>query len=461
MADTNLDPDLIVVGAGLAGLCAALTAAEKGYRVTLLEKLDTTGGSSALSGGCLAFAGTDLQANQGIKDSSDQLYADLVEVGKHESDESLVRTYVDNQHTTYEWLKKSGVSFGERLEAASGQSAPRSHNVDPADMIRVLTARKKEFDNLTLLPKSSASRLLTDDNGRVIGIDFVQDGEPKQLHSKYGVILTSGGFSKNKAMVHKFAPQYDDAVFIGGEGNIGDGLRMACKLGADLVDMVHIKGTFGKHPTDETNHHSCLAVYKGAIAVNQDGKRFVNESISYKLLGDACIRQPYGAAFQILDQNILKSGDNQFRIFDFERRLEAGLMYEEPSLEKLAETIDIPVKTLLDTVAQYNRYVEEGHDPDFGRTSLVQGHGHLVKIETGPFYAYPSTVAVFGTYCGIKVNKRMQVIDVFGEPIAGLYAAGEIVGGLHGAAYMTGSALGKAAIFGRVAAAAATESVTA
>src|SRR5690606_30624845 len=113
------------------------------------------------------------------------------------------------------------------------------------------------------------------------------------IHASRGVILASGGFNQNAELVHRYAPQYDNAVFIGGAGNMGDGLKMAQQLGADCRDMIYIKGTYGKHPTDETNHHSCLAVYKGAIAVNQDGHRFVNESISYKLLGDACIRQPY------------------------------------------------------------------------------------------------------------------------------------------------------------------------
>src|SRR5690606_21837625 len=195
-----------------------------------------------------------------------------------------------------------------------------------------------------------------------------------------------------------------------------------------------------------------LAVYKGAIAVNQDGHRFVNESISYKLLGDACIRQPYGATYQILDRRILESGDNRVRILDFERRLEEGLMIEAPTLRELAQLIEIPEDTLVATVEQYNGYVDAGEDPDFGRTHLVHRHGELQRIEQGPFYAYPSTAAVFGTYCGVCVTPEMQVVDVFGDVIDGLYAAGEMVGGLHGAAYITGTALGKAAIFGRIAA---------
>ncbi|MDB5983541.1 MAG: urdA, partial [Pseudomonas sp.] len=217
----------------------------------------------------------------------------------------------------------------------------------------------------------------------------------------------------------------------------------------------YIKGTFGKHPVDETNHHACLAVYKGAIAVNQEGRRFVDESLSYKLLGDACMQQSYGVAYQILDRDIMQSGDNRVRILDFERRLEEGLFVEADSLEKLAQLIEVPEEVLLTEVAAYNQAVNEGSAPDFGRRHLVHQHGQLRPIERAPFYAYPSTAAVFGTYCGLCIDAQMRVHDVFGEPIEGLLAAGEVVGGLHGAAYMTGSALGKAAIFGRVAAATA------
>jgi fumarate reductase flavoprotein subunit len=219
--------------------------------------------------------------------------------------------------------------------------------------------------------------------------------------------------------------------------------------------MVHIKGTYGKHPMDENNHHACLAVYKGAIAVNQDGRRYVDESLSYKLLGDACMQQPYGVTYQILDRDIMQSGDNRVRILDFERRLEEGLFVEAESLEQLAKLLELPEAEFLADVAAYNQAVNQGELPAFGRRHLVHLHGQLRTISRPPFYAYPSTAAVFGTYCGVKVDPQMRVYDVFGAPIEGLLAAGEMVGGLHGAAYMTGSALGKAAIFGRLAAATA------
>ena len=457
----TIQTDLVVVGGGLAGFSAALEAAQAGFEVILLEKQAETGGSSAMSGGYLAFAGTDMQAKAGIDDSSELLFEDLREVGKYENEEALVRLYVTHQLETYHWLKAAGVVFVDTLETSSGQSVPRVHNVDPADMVRTLVARVKETGKVRVLLQTAAQRLVMDEaNHRVIGVQVTHQNQTAEVFGRAGVLLASGGFCRNPELVHRYAPQYDNAVFIGGEGNVGDGLKMALKLGADTCDMAYIKGTFGKHPTDETNHHSCLAVYKGAIAVNQLGKRYVDESISYKLLGDACIAQPYGATYQILDHAILKSGDNHVRILDFERRLDEGLMLQAESLEALAGMIEIPPEILVDTVTRYNAYVQAGHDPEFDRKHLVHMHGDLIKIEQGPFYAYPSTAAVFGTYCGLRVNTDLQVIDVFKEVIPGLFAAGEVVGGLHGGAYMTGSALGKAAIFGRIAARAAVKALT-
>lgn len=447
----GLECDLLVIGGGLAGFSAALAAAQTGLEVVVLEKTGQTGGSSAMSGGCLAFAGTDLQAAHGIEDSPQLLFNDLVEVGKGQCDEALVRLYADHQLSTYAWLKANGVVFADVIEAASGQSVPRVHNVDPADMVRQLQSAAQATGKVAVWLHSRARRLLRKDGGQVTGALIEREGESLEVVARQAVVLASGGFVQDRELIHRFVPQYDNAVFIGGEGNEGDGLRMAWALGADVRDLPYIKGTFGKHPMDEHNHHACLAVYKGAIAVNQDGRRFVDESQSYKLLGDAVMQQDFGVGYQILDHAIMQSGDNQVRILDFTRRLEEGLFVEAQTLERLARLIEVPEEALLAEVSAYNEAVRQGQTPAFGRRHLVHQHGALCTIEHPPFYAYPSTAAVFGTYCGVVVDSQLRVLDVFGEPIAGLLAAGEMIGGFHGAAYMTGSALGKATVFGRLA----------
>ncbi len=440
--------DIIVMGGGAAGWSAALAAAQADATVLLCEKLNESGGSSALSGGCLAFAGTDLQQAQGVEDSPDLLYRDLVEVGQGVNNPQLVRTYCDAQLDAYDWLRHAGVRFSPLIETASGQSVPRVHTVDPADMVRTLKAAAGQRGRVEYRPGTAVTGLQTNAEGRVCGARLA-DGST--VAASKGVILASGGFTKNHDLLMHYAPHYADAVFLAGAGSQGDGLRMGIELGANLRDMDYVKGTFGKHPTDETNNHSLQAVYKGAIAVNQNGQRFVNESISYKLLGDAVMAEPWHTAYQIMDQGIFDTGDDRVRILDFGRRLEEGLFYVADTLEELAAQIEIDPAVLVATVARYNSYVDAGHDPDFGRSNLVHKHGVLRRIETAPFYAYPSTAVVFGTYCGLEIDASARVLRVDGSIIAGLYAAGEVTGGFHGAAYMTGSALGKAVVFGCIA----------
>jgi len=440
--------DVIVIGGGAAGWSAALATTQAGLSVLLLEKLAQSGGSSALSGGCLAFAGTDLQAAQGVVDGADLLLRDLCEVGQHVNDAALVRAYCDAQHATYDWLKAAGVGFSPVIETASGQSVPRVHTVDPADMVRALMVAAEASGQVEYRTGAAAEALVQDAAGRVNGVRLASGEE---LTGARAVIIVSGGFARNPDLMEQYAPHYAEAVFVAGAGSQGDGLRMAQALGADLRDMDYVKGTFGKHPTDETNDHSLQAVYKGAIAVNQDGQRFVNESISYKLLGDAVMAQPWHTSYQIMDQGIFDTGDDRVRILDFGRRLEEGLFYVADSLEALAAQIEIEPDVLVDTVTRYNGYVDAGHDPEFNRTHLVHHHGALRRIETAPFYAYPSTAVVFGTYCGLRIDHAARVLRGDGSAIPGLYAAGEVTGGFHGAAYMTGSALGKAVVFGRLA----------
>lgn len=449
----NLSRQVVIVGGGMSAFTAALEIVEAGGEALILEKMPTTGGSAVLSGGCLAFAGTDLQERWNVKDSDELLFKDLREVGEFENDESIVQVYVDNQLSTYNWLRDHGVEFSPALETSSGMSVPRLHTVDPAEMIRRLEAICRASGKVEIILNAAAKRLLRNpETGRVDTVVFEKDGKECTATATDGVLLATGGFALNRELVHQFVPLYDNAVFVSGPGNVGDGLKMAWQLGANFRDMINVKGTYGKHPTDHRNNHTCLFVYKGAIAVNDNAKRYVNESISYKLLADECMRQPYGATYQILDQDIFEQGENQCRILDFERRYEDGLLLKAPTLEKLAEMIEVPADTLVETVNRYNGFVRSGKDEEFGRTNLVHHHGELRTIERGPFYAYPSTACVFSTYCGLVINDRMEVIDVMGEKIDGLFAAGEIVGGFHGIAYMTGTSLGKAAIFGRVAA---------
>jgi fumarate reductase flavoprotein subunit len=442
--------DIVIVGAGLAGYSAALEAAGLGARVLMLEKQSTVGGSTVLSGGSCAFAGTDAQKAAGIDDSSERLADDLIAVGEGANDPALVKVYADNQLDAYYWLRAKGVTFGP-IQAASGQSVPRQHPTDPARMIRLLDAEARTLPNIEIRTGVNVRRLVREpDSGRVTGVRLA-DGAG--IAAARGVVLTAGGFSRNPAMIEQFAPGQALARNVGGPGNVGDGIVMAWALGAGLRDMGFIKGTFGNRPDAKPEEHTAMmAIYKGAIAVNLRGRRFVDESISYKLIGDAVLQQPEARGFQILDRPILDLGVDGVKMYDFHARLREGSLIEADTLAALAAKIGVPADALVETVAEYNRAVDAGRDSQFARASLVQGFGHLRRIETAPFYAYPSTSAVIATYCGVTVDPTMAVLDVYGERIAGLYAAGEMTGGFHGKAFMTGTSLGKCVICGRLAA---------
>jgi succinate dehydrogenase/fumarate reductase flavoprotein subunit len=213
-----------------------------------------------------------------------------------------------------------------------------------------------------------------------------------------------------------------------------------------------LNGTYGFHPSAAGKLKSQgLAFYKGAIMMNQLGKRFVNESISYKLLGKAAFEQLEQISYQVWDQTVMDKGVLDDPLYDFELLKKRRLLYVADTLEELADCIDVPVEVLEDTISRYNQGVQNGEDHDFGRKSLTHNYGKPTAIETAPFYAFESTVAMLATYAGIAVNERAQVLNPYGEPIPGLYAAGEVTGGFHGAGYMTGSSLGKCAVFGRLA----------
>lgn len=449
----NEEAEVIVVGGGLAGHCAALELAAAGVDVLLLEKQPEIGGSTVLSGGSFAFAGTDLQRRNGVEDSSGLLFDDLRRVGGFGNEERLVRVYVDNQLDTYHWLAGHGVVF-EKLFLAAGHSVPRAHSRNPRVVLETLAAAARASGRVTTRTGAAVRQLVRSvSDGPVEGVVADVDGRRCAIRAVRGVILASGGFSRNDDLLKLFAPTQAGAMRAGGPGNVGDGLRMAWRLGAGMRDMGYIKGTFGGYPGAKPGEHALmLPIYVGAIAVNEQGERFVDESKSYKLIGDAVLQQPGATGFQIFDQRIFERGQPDIPTMAFQAKFALGQVVSAPTLSELAGRLGIDAAGLIATVDAYNAYVEAGADRTFGRSALSNGYGKLERIDAPPFYGYPSKSVIVATYCGVAVDPGMNVCDVFDTPIEGLYAAGEVVGGLHGNAYMTGSSLGKATIFGRLAA---------
>jgi fumarate reductase flavoprotein subunit len=454
MSTSSVAP-VVILGGGLAGYAAAIEAADCGAEVVLVEKAAKPGGSTVLSGGSFAFAGTDLQERQGIEDTSELLRRDLLQGGGDQCDPELVELYVDRQLAAYEWLRSLGVEF-DGVSLSGNQSVPRSHGVDIGRAFERVRASAATYGSVTVLAGESAERLLQDD-GVVAGV-LTRGSNGLTKRPAAAVVLATGGFSRGDRAIRTFAPHLVKARRMGGEGNTGDGLFLAMAVGAELSDVGGLKGTFGvtadvpgmpKKPT------LLNALYRGGIAVNSDARRFVDESISYKLISGVCLEQVGGLGIQIFDQNVMEQTIPGKLVNNYGGALERGYLMVADTIRGVAQAAGLDPDALEATVDRYNVGVTAGDDQEFGRTHLSNGYGERVRIDRAPFYAYPSTAGLTSTYGGIRVNPRMQVAHVLGGSVPGLFAAGEIVGGFHGNSYMSGSSLGKSVVFGRTAGAAA------
>lgn len=447
--------DVVVAGAGGAGLAAAIELREANADVIVFEKQATIEDSStSLCGGVFTFAGTDFQEKKGIQDSNDLLYNDLMEVGQWKNDEKLVQTYVKNQLDAYHWLNGFGCKWFA-IEALAGMSVPRGHVTDPAKALSLLK-EAAERKGAKLVFETGVTGLVTDENKRVIGVSVKGKEGSMRVKARKGVVLATGGFGRDIKRLETINPQLTQVVPVVGPGHTGDGHRMAEELGAFLKDTEYVKPTFGIHAASTSNDTLSMMFYNGAIIVNKEGKRFINESLSYKDIGKASLAQPDSIGYQIYDQRIFETGVERVKGLRPDKALwgvdesRIKLTVKADTIGELAFKMAVPPEALKDTIDRYNNGVDAGKDLDFGRTTLAGGVGKIVRLDTPPFYAYASKSALPATYGGIVIDEDMHVLTRQGK-IPALYAAGEIVGGFHGASYMSGSATVKAIVFGRVA----------
>jgi fumarate reductase flavoprotein subunit len=449
--------DVVIIGAGGAGLAAACEAVDKKLSVLVLESQAAVGGSSTICGGAYSAADTYLQREKGIKDSNELFVKDMLKTGGYMNDEALVRAFVKESKEHFDWLVKQGVKPNV-VTSASGMSVPRAHGFKPSEVIQAMKNYAVK-GGAKIMVNTAAERLLyCPKTNRIVGVKAVRKGKEMTFEGKKGVLLAAGGFSRNPDMLAKYAPPMKRASTIAGLGTNGSGIKMALAYGADMIDTAYIKATYGfKINPESIARDFSIIYYSGAIMVNSDGQRFVNESVSYKILGDRALEQKDGKSWLIFDEKMRKNASNGnnwdkvlWKPID-EGRTDLDWLFVGNTIEEAAKKAGLDPAKVKATVDRYNANVDKGNDPDFGRNSLSSGFGKPTKIENGPFYVFPSVPVMIGTYCGLKINTNCQVIDVFGDVIPGLWAAGELVGGVHGAAYMTGTAFAKAQSFGRLA----------
>jgi len=440
--------DVVVLGAGIAGHCAALEAAERGAQVLFLEKASQAGGSSAMAGGGFIFAGTDLMHEAGINDGPEHLRQRLFASGKNKNNPVLVDAFVRHQLEAYALLKRHGAKF--RLNGADRCL----HETGTGRVITNMHMAAQAHPNITFASKCAAMKLSRDsDTGRVNAILVAYGDEIMSIEARRGVVLTTGGFSRSRELIGVFAPELLNGVKHGGVANTGDGLMMACDLGAGLADLGYVSGSFGgairnyPHGVQGAEEVPPLlfSFMSGGIMVNLEGQRFVNEGQTYKALGGAGMRQTNGVAFQIFDRKVFEKSFDDSSVNNYPEGINAGYIRTADTIADLAATMQIDPAALEATIERYNAHVRNGSDPDFGRTN------NLLAVDTPPYYIAATTNALTSTYGGITTNGDMAVINWLGETVPGLYAAGEVVGGFHGAGYLSGTSLSSSSTFGMLA----------
>ena len=447
----TMSTDVVVVGAGGAGLAAALTAAQNGADVVVLEKMAMVGGASSMAGGGTNATGSQWQQSYGIEDSPEAYFMDIMENGHFFSDARTLWLYANTQGAAFDWLVAED---GAALPYVNSQPSPsaehsygRTFSPEGGGAGVVSALQQKVTDlGVEILLETPAQELMVTD-GTVTGVKaLAADGTPYEITAN-SVILATGGYGANTDMLPETVTSLP---YAGAVSATGDGLNMATAIGADAInlDKVNIQPHSIILPDGRGQHtfQGCLAMYNktGSILVSDQGVRFVNEQGSANDIKAGMEQNEHSylimdaASFETYAQTCIAS--HNFTQEQLDQWLEANgtsnpVFAHADNLEDLAAIVGIPSGALTETVERYNGFVSAGEDTDFGRkVSTAMGDG--------PYYAVEMNLRYYATLGGLHINDNMQVLDTDGQPIQGLYAAGEVVGGVVGDIYAPGSLFG-------------------
>ncbi len=437
----NMDADIVIIGAGGAGMTAAIDATQAGKSVILLEKMPYPGGNTTKATGGMNAAETHYQAEQGIEDSVEQFVEDTMKGGHDLNNRDLVTVMAQNSAAAIDWLDSIGAPL-PKVSFSGGATNKRIHAPEDGSGVGayLVTAFRRNLDELgvTVLYDTCATDILTE-NGAVSGVKAQSKTQDVTITTK-AVILATGGFGNNEDMIVQYRPDLKGTVTTSAPGITGDGIVMAQAVGADLVDIDQIQ----LHPTVEQSTSMLITESvrgDGAILVNQEGKRFTNELLTRDVVSAAELAQPGSYAYIIFDQR-LREG-----LKATEKYISTGITVQGDTIEDLAAQLDMDPATLAQTLADWNGYVAAQNDPDFGRTT-----GMEADLSQAPYYAIKIAPGIHHTMGGVKIDTQARVINTQGDPIPGLFAAGEVTGGVHGGNRIGGNAVADIVVFGKVAA---------
>jgi len=440
--------DVVVIGAGGAGLAASIAAASKGAKVVLLEKMSSIGGNTLISMGGINIPGNDTQVEKEIQDSIELYKKDILLGGDNENSLELLDIFVNEALPTYKWLKNEiKVSFKDELIHFGGHSVPRAAVFSGKYAIELIAKLRAKAISLGVDIRTGvrSKDLITDDNSRVIGVLSIIEDKSVKFMGEKGVILATGGFSGNIELRKKYNSNLDERYKTTNiSGITGDGHLMCEKIGADFIQMEYIQTFPISNPETGELSHVGGSRFDGAILVNKSGNRFVEELDRRDTVSEAILNQENGVAYLVWGKEIEEITNYVTKNKEEVERLKnSNLIAISDSLEIAAESMNIDTENLLKTIDRYNDFVEKAVDLDYNR------RGTLVSINEGPFYIQKVAPAVHHTMGGVRINTENQVLDKKGNPIKGLFAAGEIVGGLHGTNRLGGNAITEIIVFGK------------
>ena len=482
--------DVVVVGAGGAGMTAAITATDAGKKVIVVESQPIAGGNSVRSTGGMNAAKTPYQDKNEFKEAAGvektlataaekfadnatitalaatvksqwdayqanpQGYFDSVELmeldtligGKGKNNPELVKALAENSAAAIEWLASIGAEV-KNVGAFGGASVKRIHRPVNADgkvtavgaYIVPILEKNLQDRNVQFLFDTTANEIIMKD-GKAVGIKATgKDGHKVTINAK-SVVIATGGFGANAEMVEKYKPELKGFATTNAEGAQGQGIDMATAAGAATVDMNQIQIHPTVHIEEDGNAHLITEGLRGdgAILVNAEGKRFYDEVSTRDKVSAAIIEQTDKSAWLVVDQAMV---DKSAVIAGY---IKSGYTVTGATYEELAKAMGVDEATFTSTMNTWNQAVEAKSDAEFGRTSFAN------PLTTAPYYAIKITPAVHHTMGGIVINPKAEVLNEKGEAISGLYAAGEVTGGVHGANRLGGNAVADFVVFGRI-----------
>ena len=448
---------LLIIGAGAAGLCAALSAKEAGVEAVVVEREATPSGSTALSAGLIPAAGTRFQRAKNIHDSAKSLAADIAHKANGEVDPAVVDAIAGESALLIEWLADHHDFPFDVIDNFNypGHSSLRMHGL-PSRTGRELIDRLRtavELNDVVILSRSVAERLLTDREGRVTGVEIARPDGTQEWIGCDALILACSGFGGNSDLVRRHIPDMASAIYFGHPGNRGHAVVWGSELGAELTHL----GGYQGHGSVATPHNiliSWAVVMQGGIQVNREGRRFSDETRGYSEQAAEVLKQPGAVAWDVFDSRIAAVA-RQFE--DFQQADRAGAVLTASSVEQLAEAMHIPVAAFVADWTEVEKLKLGGGQDRYGRKFLAD------QLCKPPFHAVKVTGALFHTQGGLAVDPTGRVKRKNGTGFPNLFAAGGAAVGVSGstaAGYLSGNGLLTATVLGRLAGAAAARQVT-